>query len=324
MNSREIVRRTLEFENPERIAHTFSPSDMVVGMPEIPNPDGEWKKINDREWRRIDEWGNVWGRMDDTSKGEIIKGGLSDFNDVENFPMPDFSRYEYYERVKEIFDAHPEHWHNGLIQGATFSLARKLRKLEQYLMDLIIEPEGLSILHDRIDEQIKFEMKQMAEIGADSIFIEEDWGTQTQTLISLDMWREVFKPRFTELCSYAHQLGMKFFMHSCGKMTDIIPDLIESGVDLFQIDQPRVHGIDVLKGFQELGKVTFWCPVDIQTTLQTKNEELIRSEARELLEKLWQGRGGFIAGYYNDNPSIGLEPKWQEIASDEFLKRGKR
>ena len=75
---------------------------------------------------------------------------------------------------------------------------------------------------------------------------------------------------------------------------------------------------------QELENVSFWCPVDIQTTLQTKDEALIRQEAGELLEKLWQGRGGFVAGFYWDEPSIGLEPKWQQIVSDEFLQRGKR
>ncbi len=324
MNSREILRRTLDFEYPERVAHSFSPSDMVVGKPEIPNPEGEWKKINSREWHRIDEWGNVWGRLDDSSMGEIIKGALENINEAETFQLPDFSNPEYYKNAKEIFSNHPNHWHNGLIRGFHFSLARKLRRMETYLIDLVVETEKISMLHDRIDEQIKFEIKRMAEIGADSIMVEEDWGTQYQTLISPAMWKNIFKPRFTDICSYAHKFNLKVFFHSCGKMTDIIPDLIDSGIDVLQFDQPGVHGIDTLKNFQQKEKITFWCPVDIQTTLQTKDENLIRKEARELLEKLWRGRGGFIAGCYPDNSSIGLEPKWQEIAGDEFLKRGKK
>jgi hypothetical protein len=111
-------------------------------------------------------------------------------------------------------------------------------------------------------------------------------------------------------------------MHSCGKITTIIPDLIESGVDLLQFDQPAIHGIDTLAAFQDAAKVTYWCPVDIQTTLQTKDECAIRQEANEMLEKLWRG-GGFVAGFYGDEHSIGLEPKWQQIASDEFLRTGR-
>ena len=113
-------------------------------------------------------------------------------------------------------------------------------------------------------------------------------------------------------------------MHSCGKVTDIVPDLMEAGVDLLQFDQPRIHGIDTLKRWQDQEPVTFWCPVDIQTTLQTKEEVLIRQEAREMVEKLWRAQGGFVAGYYQDNVSIGLEPRWQNIACDEFLRMGQQ
>jgi uroporphyrinogen-III decarboxylase len=196
--------------------------------------------------------------------------------------------------------------------------------MEQYLVDLLLEREKIGRLHDRIVDVLKIQMGRLKEAGADSIMFCEDWGTQTQLLINPALWRDEYKPRFKTLCDWAHQRGLKMFMHSCGKVTDIIPDLIASGIDLLQFDQPALHGIDTLKEMQTLGNITFWCPVDIQKTLQTKDEAAIRAEARELLEKLWQRRGGFIAGFYTDDASIGLEPKWQQIASDEFLKKGKR
>ncbi len=324
MNGREIVRRTLAFENPERVAHSFLPSDLIWAGPKIPNPEGEWRRIDERAWRRTDEWGNVWGRVDSTSKGEIVKGALEDLDKVEDFPLPEFSNPDYYAEAKEIFTSAPDMWHIGFIHGFTFSMARKLRRMEQYLMDLLLEREKIEILHDRIDEQIKIQMKHMSEVDADCVMIAEDWGTQTQTLVSPKLWREIFKPRFADLCSYAHSVGLQMFMHSCGKLTVIVPDLIETGVDLFQFDQPRIHGIDTLAELRDQGGVTFWCPVDIQTTLQTKDEALIRQDADEMLEKLWRGEGGFIAGFYWDETSIGLEPEWQRIACDEFLKKGRR
>lgn len=324
MTSREIVARTLAFEGPDRVARSFPPSDFVSASPVMHHPQGEWRRVDGREWRRIDEWGNVWGRVDETSKGEIVQGALTDLDDVETFPLPDFSDPQAYEAAAEKFAAHADLWHVGGIHGFSFSVARKLRRMEQYLVDLLLDRERIAILHDRIDDQIEAQMAGMRQAGADSIMIAEDWGTQLAMLISPDLWREEFKPRFARLCASAHALGLKAFMHSCGRMTAIIPDLIEAGVDLLQFDQPALHGIDTLAAFQELGTITFWCPVDIQTTLQTKDEATIRGEASKMLEKLWRGRGGFVAGFYGDEVSIGLEPRWQAAASDEFTAKGRR
>jgi len=71
-------------------------------------------------------------------------------------------------------------------------------------------------------------------------------------------------------------------------------------VNCLQFDQPTLHGIDFLaKNFG--GRMTFWCPVDIQKPLQTKDEKLIRAEAKQLVERLGGFHGGFIAGYYGSN-----------------------
>ncbi len=152
----------------------------------------------------------------------------------------------------------------------------------------------------------------------------EDWGTQTQTLISPGLWHEEFYPRFEKLCNTAHESGVKVFMHSCGAIGAIVPGFMKAGVDVLQFDQPMLHGIDNLASYQKNGKITFWCPVDIQKTLQTKEETTIRAGAEEILDKLWKGRGGFIAGYYSDNASIGLDDKWQQYACETFISRGKK
>lgn len=324
---KEIVQRTLDFEHPERVARSFkyngSVSDFVHSGPNFGPREEKWRRVDDKYWERKDVWGNTWGRIDETSKGEIVRGALADISQAADFPLPDCTDPELYKRAAENYASRPDFWSIGGVHGLTFSVARKIRKLDQYLMDLVTEPEAIEILHDRVDECIAAQIRGLASAGARAIMFGEDWGTQQALMISPAMWREKFKPRFARFCRLAHELGMRLFMHSCGKITDIIPDLIEVGVDLFQFDQPRLHGLDTLAAFQDNAKVTFWCPVDIQTTLQTKDEEKIRADADLMLEKLWRnGRGGFVAGYYGDNASIGLEPKWQEFACDEFLKKG--
>ena len=322
MTSKEIVLRTLEYSNPERVARSFANSDFISAQCKIETHATEWKKLSGNRWERKDEWGNTWARLDNTSKGEVIKGVLENIEDISDYHFPDYTRFESYACVSESRKNNPHKWLIGGMPGFAFNIARKMRKLEQYLMDLLLEREQMSHLHDQIDKLAESMIRNYAAAGVDSIMFPEDWGTQNQTMISPDLWREEFFPRYQKLCHIAHDLGIKVFMHACGKIEAIVPGLIEAGIDVLQFDQPDLHGIDTLCAHQKRGKITFWCPVDIQKTLQLRDEKVIRAKAKEMLDKMWCGQGGFIAGYYNDNDSIGLDSKWQEYANAEFLSSG--
>ena len=200
MNSREIVRRTLTFEYPERVAHSFEANDFVFGGPEIPNPLDKWWRVGEHGWQRTDEWGNLWGRVDETSKGQVVKGALEALDRVAVCPLPDFSEPSLYVHAREVFSHAPEQWHIGSVQGFTFKMAQALRKFDQYLMDLVSEPAKIALLHDRIDEQIGWEIQRLSEAGADSVMAWEDWGTQVRTFVSPRLWRQEFKPRYRSLC----------------------------------------------------------------------------------------------------------------------------
>ena len=324
MNSREIVHRTLTFDYPERVARSFGESDFVRAGHRVQTRATSWQQLDARRWERTDEWGNTWARVDPTSKGEVTHGVLDDLDAADAYEFPDFSNPADYAPVAEVRAAHPDKWLIGGVPGFAFNIARKLRRLDSYLSDLLLEPQRVRALHDRIDALVADMIRNYAAAGVDSIMFGEDWGTQAQLIIRPDLWRQEFRPRFERLCALAHQSGIRVFMHSCGQITDIVPDLIDAGIDLLQFDQPELHGIDVLARHQQDRTVTFWCPVDIQTTLQTQDEDTIRRTARHMLDELWRGRGGFVAGFYGDNDSIGLAPRWQEFASDEFVRYGVR
>ena len=178
---------------------------------------------------------------------------------------------------------------------------------------------------DRLNAIVRAELLKSvdcwAKVGADGIFFPEDWGTQDRLMVSPAMWREIFKPEFRAVCGRIRDYGMSAWMHSCGKMTAVIPDLIECGLNVLQFDQFRLHGIEHL-GKEFGGKITFMGPVDIQRTLQTRDARLIEEEARLLIQCLWCNGGGFIAGYYGSNQGIGLTLDVQDIACKAFTKYG--
>jgi len=76
-------------------------------------------------------------------------------------------------------------------------------------------------------------------------------------------------------------------------VTDLT-SLCQMEIDALQFDQPDLHELDTLASHQTLGKITFWCPVDIQKTLQQRDENVIRTKAKEMLDKLWKGQAASL------------------------------
>ena len=325
MRSREIVRRTLEFDGPERVAASFPAPywhDVCHVNYDLVGFNPVWRDVGNGWQEYVDEWGNTWARLDRTSKGEVIRGVLEDWAQLDDLRLPDLANPANFVRVRDVCaDPSNDRFRIGGLPGFPFNIARYMRRLERFLMDLLLEPERVVALLRRIEDLLAETMVQYARAGVDAVMFPEDWGTQNALMIRPDTWRQVFKPGFQRLCSVAHDHGIKVFMHSCGKITDIIPDLIETGIDLLQFDQPTLHGIDVLGRFH--GQITFWCPVDIQKTLQTQDEAAIAAEARALIETLGGPDGGFVAGYYGDNVAIGLDPHWQDVACRAFMQYGR-
>ena len=333
MTSREIVRRTLDFENPERVARTFSDGDIVWGDHAVTGRRTPWREVGNGRWERTDLWGNAWSRVDTTSKGEATAGIFDDPAALESYAWPVFSNPADFEPTRKARAAHPDKWLIGGLPGFPFSIARTMQRLDVYLMNLLAEPEFIGRVHDRIEALLADMIRNYGRAGADAVMFGEDWGTQLGLFVNPALFEREFLPRFRRLCAAAHASDVRVFMHSCGQIEAIVPWLVDAGVDLLQFDQPELHGLDTLAAHQARAKVTFMCPVDIQKVLQTRDEMLIRAKAREMIAKLWlsretlsgargAGRGGFIADRYGDDPSIGLKAEVQDWACDEFIRRG--
>lgn len=324
MTGREVFAASLEFNRPPRIAMTLPdpyPNDaMGVGV----SDDPEFKPPTfdvpvGRQW--MDEWGVIWRSLTDFDKGEVYRGPIEDWSQLDDYRVPDLARPDRYHDARRRVDEETDKYRMGSLPGFVFNIARKIRRLDNYLCDLLAEPDRIAKLHGMIRDKLGEMIDQWANVGVDGVMFCEDWGTQDRLMISPDMWRELFKPDFQILCDRAHQQGLHVLMHSCGYIYDIIGDLIEVGVDCLQVDQPTLLGIERL-GESFGGKVNFWCPVDIQKTLQTRDPAKIEAEARLLIDKLGSHGGGFIATRYGGDQALGLDPSVQDIADRAFHEHG--
>jgi hypothetical protein len=333
MTSREIIRRVVEFDAPPRIGFAFSGYEGqarlcdFAGCGPAPDPGHDRNVHLDDAGGELsaDEWGCVWRRLPGvTTAGEVADPPIKTWNDLETYKLPTYDDPKRYEHCAQIREAHPDLYMLGDIAACSFNAARYLRKLEQYLLDCAAEPEMVRRLNRKVSDLVLRQVDIYADLGADGVFFCEDWGTQERLLVSPRMWADIFRPDFERLISHAHSRGLTVWMHSCGYVKDIIPDLVDLGMDVLQFDQPDLHSLDFLAEFA--GRVTYYCPVDIQKTLQTGDEAIIRAKAEEMVEKLGGKRsgrfGGFVAKDYGDEKSIGAPPIWQQWAYEAFVGSG--
>jgi len=357
VDSRTIIRKVINQGGAPRIGYHLPPpwpNDIVhAGIAPAPGFDDRRTADGDSEaW--YDEWGCLWRRLGGISKGEVFQGAIADWDQLDAYRPPDLGLESRYQDARRAFAAAPDKYRIGDIPGCAFNVSRYIRRLDNFLADCLLEPGRVRRLNAIVMDELLKAVRRMAEAGADAVMFPEDWGTQDRLLMSPATFRDLFLPEFHRLCGAAREAGLDVWMHSCGKMTEIIDDLIGAGVRVLQFDQPTLHGIDLLAA-RFAGRVAFECPVDIQRTLQSRDAGLIRQEARLLCEALG-GRGaaaprcarrvsapaahaqvaaydraagtetrragGFIACRYTDEKAIGLEPEWQDIACEAFLEFG--
>jgi len=330
VTSREVIQRVLAFDRPPRIGLTYSPYRGRARITDTsslgPSPDPGFEAKSWRDDRGgycwNDEWGCVWRRIEGKTKGgEVIDPAIKSWDDLATYQPPSLDDPSRYEQAAQDAKKNSSRYRLGGLPGCSFNTARYLRGFEQYLLDCAGEPDRVRKVNEMVLSVGLRQVDMYADIGADGVFFCEDWGTQERLLVSPAAWRKLFKPDFERLISHAHRRGLTVWMHSCGYVRDIIPDLVDLGIDVLQFDQPELHTLDLLAGFS--GRVTYWCPIDIQKTLQTGDRATIRAKAREMVEKLGGKGGGFIAKDYSDNKSIGVDALWQHWGYQAFLEYGK-
>jgi uroporphyrinogen-III decarboxylase len=203
-----------------------------------------------------------------------------------------------------------------------FERMQSLRGFQNTLEDLYLDRGRAVALADRI---VAFDLGIIRNIAArfpgriDGFSFTDDWGTQRNVFVRPALWDEFFRPRYKRIFDAAHSVGWHVWMHSCGRINGIIGSLIEIGLDVINLQQPRALGIDEVGG-RFRGRICFESLCDIQHTLPLKGPEEIRAEARRLLREWATPEGGFILSDYGDGRAIGVELDKKQVMLEAFLK----
>jgi len=251
-----------------------------------------WEPIDDT-WSR-DVYGGLW-RMD-RRPFHLEQWPLAEPT-LAGFAYPDMSRLlrpEVKEKARQTCAEHPDSFLVAHIGWGIWETCWHLRGFANALMDSIAEPEFFTELLDLHTAMHLAFVDWVADLPIDAIMWGEDWGTQRGVMLGPDRWRKFLKPRWAKLYDAAHAKGKVAISHCCGSIADIMPDIVEIGLDVLESVQVEAAGMDPYALKREYGdKITFWGGLGSQSIIPFGQPEEIHREVRNLCKEMGKG-GGYI------------------------------
>lgn len=314
MTSKKLVLQTLQMENKENrvprqmwllpwafIHHADEVStiqrdfpDDIVGpyarYEKYPVTKGDPTKIGEY----VDDWGCRFVNLQEGVIGEVKEPLVSpddeDWSDTSAIHIP----YEWLtldtQSVNDFCRTSDKFITSGCCPRP-FEQLQFIRGTENLYIDLMTKPSGMMDFISKMHEYYCELLTIWAKTDVDALMMMDDWGSQKSLLINPSVWVDIFKPMYKDYIDIAHRYGKKMFMHSDGDTHEIIPHLIELGLDAFNT-QLFCMGVESLSQYK--GKLTFWGEIDRQHLLPKGSIQDIDNAVQLVWDTLWQD-GGCIA-----------------------------
>ncbi len=282
---------TSESESFRQRARFYSPDDSPYGLWGMGPAWGlpHLNKVMEDEWgikRRENATGKYW---------HFVYHPLQDLDSVEEYEFPEIDAPGRFDDTYQMLKQWKgKYFTIGGIPGF-FEWAWYLRGFNQFIRDLYTNPK---FVNDLLDKLLEYNLEigaRLIELGVDSLGSGEDTASQNGLLISVEIWKKYFKPRYTELYTRLKKKGDIFiFYHSDGKIERLIPELIEAGVDILNPVQPDcMDPAQIKKDYGD--KLTFDGTISVQSTLPFGTPEDVGKEVSKRIDTVGYD-GGLILG----------------------------
>jgi uroporphyrinogen decarboxylase len=327
MTPREIVQRCIRFRDAPRIGLHFA-TEAAEGRVWPYTDFGHCGYTVDPRRPTTPHGGDEWGvsktTLDPSSMGEShnppLAGGW-DAVDSGRWQLPDFTGPERYAHLPAgVAQIHAEGryaYGHGL---GLMLLPVDLRGMDAWFLDHGENEDRLAWLLDAITERNLLIIEAYHRAGMDGFIIWDDMGMNDRPLVSPKQFRRLYLPRYRRIADALHERGMHFIHHCCGQVWPLMDMFIEGGLDVLQLDQPELMGIDRLAA-SYAGKLCFWNCVDIMQTMPTGDVARIADEARRQVDSFHVG-GGFMVKAYQQPQAIRLGHAALQAQYDAFMRYG--
>lgn len=281
-----------EFPDPEATKRIMDwyPQDIQIIGARIPQIDVTDSAYPNYRWVRTNKTFDPSRGLDNRTvlDWDDLDEVLENFPKAEDYPplfcwnQPDDGRYRVMLWWYLLFE---RHW--------------QLRGMENALTDFYEYPDEVHRLYRKVtDFYLGMIRRAKNECSFDAVLTSDDLGTQTNTFFSLGIFREFFLPYYREITTLTHELGMDFWLHTCGNVKSFIPDFIDCGIDVLHPIQK--YTMDEREIAEEFGnRITIWAGFDVQRTIPFGTPDDVRREARHIFDTYKRPDGRFLFGAGN-------------------------
>jgi hypothetical protein len=202
----------------------------------------------------------------------------------------------------------------ALVPATWLKYPKGIRGVEEWYISTMTRRDYIYKVFETQCEIALKNIELLAEAAGDYVQVAwvsgTDFGTQRGPFISPQAYRDLYKPFQKAINDKIHELtNWKTFIHSCGSISELLPDMIEAGFDILNPVQCSAKGMDPKSLKKEFGdKLVFWGGgVDTQNTLPFGTPQQVYREVRERIEIFSQGSGFVFNSIHNIQSNVPLE-----------------
>ncbi|HPY94942.1 MAG TPA: uroporphyrinogen decarboxylase family protein [Clostridia bacterium] len=223
-----------------------------------------------------DEYGVVWNRSGaDRDVGNIEGNVVGSLEELENYRPPAVDRAWVLSRAKALSELDDGNFHVAQLHFSVFERAWSLCGMENLLIWMLDEPEAVRGFLDKITSRCLEVLETSFTYPYDCVYTGDDWGQQRGLIMGPPLWREFIKPCFERIYGLCHAHGRFTAHHSCGDLRDILMELPDMGLDIYQTFQPEIYGLETAALLR--GKLSVWGGISTQRDLPFLSPEDIRA-----------------------------------------------
>ncbi len=228
-----------------------------------------------------DVFGVVWDRSADKDIG-IVKGCILPEPTLEGYTLPNPLDHRFFADIPQRLAAQGDSFRVFSIGFSLYERAWTLRGMENLMMDFLEQPQFVSDLLNAITDYNCAQVKKALEFDIDAVYFGDDWGQQHGLQMGYALWKEFIYPCLQRMYGLVRAAGKYVFIHSCGDVDELFPDLITAGLNCFNPFQPEV--MDVLSLMRQYrGQLSFHGGLSTQRTLPYGSVADVERETDTLL-----------------------------------------